>query len=211
MRWEMFDDNDLALVVNVPQQLIASVAREFDADPARIEIRNRFQIKDSQMEMLTLAVKNELELGCPSGRLYLEGLGLAMASRLLTHHSSLAKHASAKENLTDRRLKQILSFIEENLSQDLSVEQIAAVAHVSPSHLKDVFKKSMGVPVYQYVIQRRVEMAKSLLMEENLSIAEVASASGFAHQSHLARHMRRVLGASPTVMKRIMAESTVKP
>lgn len=211
MRWEMFDDNDLALVVNVPQSLICSVAREFGADPARIEIRNRFQIKDNQLEMLTLAVKQELELGCPSGRLYLEGLGLAMASRLLTHHSSLAKHASAKESLTDRRLKQVLSFIEDNLSQDLSVEQIAAVARVSPSHLKDVFKKSMGVAVYQYVIQRRVEFAKSLLSQEHLSIAEVASASGFAHQSHLARHMRRVLGASPTVMKRIMAESTVKP
>jgi AraC family transcriptional regulator len=210
MRWEMFDDNDLALVVNVPQKLIASVASEFDADPANIEIRNRFQIRDRQMEMLTLAVKNELELGCPSGRLYLEGLGLAMASRLLTHHSSLAKHTSPTESLTDPRLKQVLSFVEDNLSQDLSIDQLAAVARVSPSHLKDVFRRSMGVPVYQYVIQRRVELAKSLLSKNNLSIAEVASASGFAHQSHLARHMRRVLGASPSAMKRILAETSAK-
>lgn len=207
MRWEMFDDNDLALVLNIPQKLIATVASEFEADPAKIEIRNRFQIRDSQLEMLSLAVKNELELGCPSGRLYLEGLGTAMASRLLTHYSSLTKYSSAQESLTDRRLKQVLSFIEENLAQDLSLEQIAAVAHVSPSHLKTVFRKSMGVPVYQYVIQRRVELAKSLLSQENLSVAEVASAAGFAHQSHLARHMRRVLGAPPSVMKRILTET----
>lgn len=210
MRWEMFDDNDLALVLNVPQKLIAAVASEFEADPARIEIRNRFQIRDSQLETLSLAVKNELELGCPSGRLYLEGLGVAMASRLLTHHSSLTKHTSAQESLTDRRLKQALSFIEENLSQDLSLEQIASVAHVSPSHLKAVFRKSMGVPVYQYVIQRRVELAKSLLLHENLSMTEVALASGFTHQSHLARHMRRVLGAPPSVMKRILTETAAK-
>jgi AraC family transcriptional regulator len=209
-RWEMFDDNDLALVLNVPQKLIAAVASEFDADPARIEIRNRFQIRDSQLEMLSLAIKNELELGCPSGRLFLEGLGIAIASRLLTHHSSLTKHTRAPESLTDRRLKQVLSFIEENLSQDLSLEQIAAVANVSPSHLKAVFRKSMGVPVYQYVIQRRVELAKSLLLEENLSVAEVALAAGFAHQSHLARHMRRVLGAPPSVMKRILTETAAK-
>jgi hypothetical protein len=43
MKWEMFDDNDLALVLNVPQKLIASVAKELEADPATIEIRNRFQ------------------------------------------------------------------------------------------------------------------------------------------------------------------------
>ncbi len=209
-RWEMFDDNDLALVLQIPQKLIAAVASELEADPARIEIRNRFQIRDSQLEMLSLAVKNELELGCPSGRLYLEGLGTAMASRLLTHHSSLAKYSNAQESLSDRRLKQVLSFIEENLSQDLSLEQIAAVAHVSPSHLKTIFRKSMGVPVYQYVIQRRVELAKSLLLAENLSMAEIASAAGFAHQSHLARHMRRVLGASPSVMKQILNETAAK-
>ncbi len=210
MRWEMFDDNDLALVLNVPQKLIAAVASEFDVDPTKIEIRNRFQIRDSQLETISLAVKNELELGCPSGRLYLEGLGVAMASRLLTYHSSLAKYSKAQNGLTDRRLKQVLSFIEDNLAKDLSLEQIAAVAHVSPSHLKGVFRRSMGVPVYQYVIQRRVEFAKSLLLQENLSIAEVASASGFAHQSHLARHMRRILGASPLMVKRILSETSAK-
>jgi AraC family transcriptional regulator len=131
-----------------------------------------------------------------------------MASRLLTHHSSLAKHSPARRSLTDRRLKQVLLFIEDNLSENLSLEQIAAVARVSPSHLKTIFKKSMGIPVFQYVIQRRVELAKSLLLQENLSIAEVASASGFTHQSHLARHMRRKLGASPSIIKRIQAEMT---
>lgn len=209
-RWEMFDDNDMALVINVSPKLIAEVASEFDADPAKIEIRSRFQIKDSQLELLSLAVKNELEMGCPSGRLYLDGLGTAMASRLLTHHSSLAKFNNAKESLTDRRLKEVLSFIEENLSQDLSLQQIAAVAQVSPSHLKTVFRKSMGVPVHQYVIQRRVELAKSLLRQENYSMTEVALAAGFSHQSHLARHMRRVSGASPAVMKRMLKETAAK-
>lgn len=209
-QWEMFDDNDLALILSLPRKLIAAVASEFEADPARIEIRNRFQIRDSQIEMLSLAVKNELESGCPSGRLYLEGLGTAMASRLLTHHSSLAKYSDTPASLTDRRLKQTLSFIEDNLSQDLSLDQIAAVAGVSPSHLKGIFKRSIGVPVYQYVIQRRVELAKSLLLQGDLSIAEIASASGFAHQSHLARHMRRALGASPSAMKRILAETASK-
>ena len=52
----------------------------------------------------------------------------------------------------------------------------------------------MGMAVHQYVIQRRVEFAKTLLLREEMSVAEVALEAGFAHQSHLARHMRRALG-----------------
>jgi AraC family transcriptional regulator len=209
MHWEMFDDNDLALVLSVPQKLIADVANDLGADPARIEVLDRYQIRDSQLEMLTVAVKNELESGCSSGRLYLDGLGIAIAFRLLTHHSShsLAPHHNGQQSVSDRRLKQVLLFIEENLAQDLALEQLAAVAQVSPSHFKAVFRKSMGVPVHQYVIERRVELAKSLLLEENLSLAEIALAAGFAHQSHLARHMRRVLGAPPQALRRLLSET----
>ena len=206
-RWEMFDDNDTALLLSLPQTLIAAIARESGADPAKIEIRNRFQIRDSQLETLSWAVKKELELGCPSGRLYLDGLGLAIASRVITQHSSLTKSARVAEGLTDRRLKQVLSFIEENLSEELSLEQIAAVARVSASHLKSVFRKAMGTSVHQYVIQRRVELAKSMLQQDDHSMTEIALAAGFAHQSHLARHMRRLLGASPRDVKRILREN----
>jgi AraC family transcriptional regulator len=60
--------------------------------------------------------------------------------------------------------------------------------------------------VHQYVIKRRLELAKSLLIEGDLSIAEIALAAGFSHQSHLARHMRRTSGLSPRAMKRLFAE-----
>jgi len=212
MHWEMFDDSDLCLLLSVPQKIIAAVARDLGADPAKVEVLDRFQIRDSQLEMLTLAVKNELESGCLSGRLYLDGLGIAIASRLLTHHSShsLAPHHNGQQSVTDRRLKQVLLFIEENLAQDLPLDQLAAVAQVSPSHFKAVFRKSMGLPVHQYVIERRVDRARSLLLEENLSLAEIALAAGFAHQSHLARHMRRVLGAPPQALRRVLSETATR-
>lgn len=65
----------------------------------------------------------------------------------------------------------------------------------------------MGVPIHQYVIQRRVDRAKTLLMRNGLSMAEIALASGFAHQSHMARQMRHVLGFTPRALKRLLAQS----
>jgi len=100
-----------------------------------------------------------------------------------------------------------LAFIEDQLAENLSLEQIATVADVSASHLNTLFRMSMGLPVHQYLIQRRVERAKALLMQDGLSMAEIAQAVGFAHQSHMARHMRRVLGMPPRAMKRLLAEA----
>jgi AraC family transcriptional regulator len=56
----------------------------------------------------------------------------------------------------------------------------------------------MGQSVHAYVMERRVERARALLLEHRMSISEVALETGFAHQSHLARWMRRLLGVSPS-------------
>ena len=91
----------------------------------------------------------------------------------------------------------MLSYIEDNLSQDLSLQTIADVSGLSASYFKTAFRTSVGHPVHQYVIQRRVERARSLLAEGQLPISQVALETGFAHQSHLAYHMRRLLGVTP--------------
>lgn len=207
-RWEMHDENDTALLLSLPQTFLRTIARESGLADERLEIRNRFQVRDPELETLGWAMKRELESGYPSGRLYLDGLALAVASRLVTCHSSVAKPpAQRNEGLSGHRLKRVLSFIEDRLAEDLSLEQIATVAGISASHVKTLFRRSMGVPVHQYVIQRRVERAKTLLTEDSLSMAEIALASGFSHQSHMARHMRRVLGQPPRVMKRMLTQT----
>jgi AraC family transcriptional regulator len=202
-RWEIYDDNDTGLFISVPQEWIRAIAVESGMDPARIEIRNRFQTKDHELQSIAWAMRKELEQGCPSGRLYLGGLSVALASRLLVMHSSLTRgHSQPSEGLDGRRLRQVLTFIEEHLEQDISLEQIAGQIQISASHLKALFRKSLGLPVYQYVLRRRVERAKQLLTKSTLSTAEIALATGFAHQSHMARQMRRHLGASPGEVRR---------
>jgi AraC family transcriptional regulator len=208
-RWEMHDQNDTALLLSLPQTLLESVASQSGLDSTKLEIRNRFQVRDSSLEALSWAMKREMELDYPSGRLYLDGLALAVASRVVARHSSVATGTTeANHTLGGRRLKQVLSFIEERLADDISLQQIAEAVGISPSHLSSQFRGSMGIPVHQYLIQRRLERAKSLLSRNGLSIAEIALAAGFAHQSHLARHMRRVMGVSPRAMQRLLMSSS---
>lgn len=205
-RWVAHDHNDRTLLLSLPQTLLASVAQQAGHDSTRIEIRNRFQVRDPELELIANAIHREIDAGQPSGRLYTEGLVVAMTSRLIAQHSSISQSSRIPAaTLSGRRLKQVLSFIEDQLAEDLSLDQIASIANLSSSHLKPLFRQAMGIPVHQYVIQRRLERAKALITQDHLTMAEIAAATGFAHQSHLARHIRRATGLSPNVIRRRFA------
>ena len=189
---------DTALIVGIEPHLLASAAEQLGLDGNRLEVVNRFQVRDSQIEHICWALKAEMEAGYPTGRVFLDSLASALAAALLARHSSLASPPAAAHNkMSGHRLRRAVSYIEENLHRDLSLTDIALAAGISVSHLKATFHKAMGLPVHQYVIQRRVEHARILLARGNRSISEVAQETGFAHQSHLAMHMRRLLGCSP--------------
>jgi AraC family transcriptional regulator len=102
-----------------------------------------------------------------------------------------------------RAVAQALNFIHENYATDLSLADIAAAAHLSTYHLTRVFKKSTGVSPHQYLVQVRVNSARSLLTAGagNRSLAEIAAAVGFSDQSHLTRHFKRVLGVTPKQLR----------
>ena len=199
--WEM-KERDTAFLMGISPELLRRVAEELNDDPAKIEIRNRFQVRDTQLESIAWALKTEMECGYPSGRVYVDSLAVSVAARLIHCHSSISHDpAPYKGRLSGRRLKDVLSFIEENLAENISLDDIAQVAGLSVSHFKSLFREALGVPTHQYLIRRRVERAKGLLGESKLTISQIAFETGFAHQSHLARHMRRLLGVSPKILR----------
>jgi AraC family transcriptional regulator len=200
-RWEIMRD-DTALVIGVQSAILSSVAEENGVLPSRAEILNRFQTRDPQIEHIGWALKAAMEARRPPSRLYTDSLSTALAVRLLERHSSLARPADEKISMPGRRLRQVLGHIDDNLSHDLSLAELALVARLGTSQFKKAFRESVGVPVHRYVIERRVDRARTLLARESLSVAQIALETGFAHQSHLARHMRRVYGVSPQQLRR---------
>jgi AraC family transcriptional regulator len=199
--WEL-KSSDTALIVAMKLRLLQSIAEQSGADPARLKITNRFQARDPQIEHIAWALKAEMESSFPSGRLYTDALATALAARVIRNHSSLARPArSPRAAMPARKLKVVLAYIEDNLGRDLSLSEIAQAAGVSTSHFKTLFRKAMGIPPHQYVIRRRVERAAAQLRMGDLPIGQIALENGFCHQSHLALHLRRVLGVTPQVIR----------
>lgn len=199
--WEI-KEKDAAFVMSLSPDLMSTVAEEFDLDASRLEIQNRFQLRDQQLENIGLVLKAEMESGYPCGQLYFDSLAVSVATRLLRCYSSMTLQPQRYNGrLPDRKLRQVLAYIEDNLTADLSLRELADLTGLSVSHFKNLFRESVGLTAHQYLIRRRVERAKILLGQGKLSISQIAFETGFAHQSHLARHMRRLLGVSPKAFR----------
>lgn len=178
------------------------VAEDFDLDPGRIEIRNRFQVRDEQLENIAWVLKAEMDWGYPCGRVYLDSLGVFVAVRLVAYHSSVSlKLETESGRLSVRKLKRVISYIEDNLAEKISLHDIAGVAGLSVSYFTPLFRETVGIPAHQYLIRRRVERARDLIRDSKMPISQISYETGFAHQSHLSRNMRRLLDVSPTAFR----------
>ena len=101
-----------------------------------------------------------------------------------------------RHSLPQRRLERVLDWIEAHLAEPLSIGELAAVAGVETSWFARLFVRSVGLPPYRYVLQRRITHAQHAL-RAGMTPAAVASEYGFVDQAHLTRHFRRVVGSPP--------------
>jgi len=201
--WE--DDADCNILrLRLSPGLFRRAAADLGRDPARIMLRPAFQLRDARIEAIAWAIKADLEAEEPSDPLYAESLGMALAVHLLQRGEKPSHDGAALgQNLSPRQRRLLVEFVETHLDRPLSLADLARVAGLSISHLKTLFRNSFGLPVHQYVVRRRVECARRLLLSGDMPMSRIALEAGFSHQSHMANCMRRVLGTTPSEIARM--------
>lgn len=95
------------------------------------------------------------------------------------------------------RLRRVCDYIEAHLGEALRLDDLAALAELSPFHFSRGFKAATGVGVHRYVQERRLELACNLLKASDLPIFDIAKACGFASQSHFTTVFRVRIGTTP--------------
>lgn len=178
----------------------------------KIQFQPRFAVRDPLIQQLCLTLKLELESVHSASplavdRLYAESIAQTLAIHLLRRYANHSKIDQINQTgLAPALLQQVVEYINDQLEQDLSVEAIAALVQLSPFHFSRLFKQGMGLSPYQYILQCRIERSKLLLRQRHFSIAEVAHQVGFASQSHLHRHFKRIVGVTPKQFRRSWQE-----
>ncbi len=180
---------------------VAGVAHE-KVDGDRVELAFEVQTTDLLIYQLFLALNTELEtslkMGNPSDAFYVEALATALAAHLLKHYTTRPqKLQEYADGLPKEKLDRAIDYIHAYLEKNLSLEDMAAELGMSQYYFCHLFKRSMGISPYQYLIQQRLERAKILLSQSKKTINTIATECGFASQSHLTRYFRRHTGVTP--------------
>lgn len=193
-RW---DRRNQIICLNLTPKLLSMNAIEL-LETDRVELIPHFAVQDELIHQIGLALQAELRSQGNAGSLYVETMANALVVHLLRHYST-QRHQSISCNggLPQHKLRLITDYINDYLECELSLNELAAIAQLSQYHFCRVFKQATGLKPHQYLVQQRVERAKQLLKQGEMSIAEVAIACGFTHQSHLHRHFKRLTGVTP--------------
>lgn len=202
VRWQC---NMEVLSMTLEPALIVQAAHE-SIDPNRVELILQRGQNDPLIREILLALKAELEAGCPSGRLYGEAMGTAIAVHLLKRYTAVKSNLSEYEyGLPQHKLAQVLEYMQTHLDQEIKLTNLAALVSMSQYYFCRLFKRSMGIAPYQYLLQQRIERSKQLLKRKELAITDIALLCGFKNQSHFTTFFGKSTGVTPKVYKTLIS------
>ncbi len=186
------------------QTFLTHAAHE-SINPDRVEMRLKLPpTVDPLIWQIGVALNSVLENDPLNSCFYAESMATALAAHLLQFYTTrqhiLREYA---EGLSKVKLQQSIEYINENLSQNLTLTEIAAGLDMSQYYFCRLFKQSIGMTPHQYLIQQRVEKSKQLLKQPAAKIVDIATQCGFANPSHFARCFRQRTGISPQQFRSI--------
>lgn len=187
--------------LDIKPELVTQACQDFSVS-GKIELVPQYSLRDALIQQLALTLLAELQYG--SNSLYTDSLLNTLCLHLFRHYStSQITITENNDGLPSFLIRRLDEYIQENLSENITLSDMAEVANLSTSYLRKLFRQSKGISLYQYVLHCRIARAKQLLKQQQLTIAEIANQVGFADQSHLTRHFKRYVGVTPKVFRQL--------
>jgi len=184
---------DEAFVKGVAEELEGRLAPPHD---------KRGDLRDRAISEILNLLFAEVQSGGASGRLYVDSLAQALTIRFLFLGERRPTRSSRTAMLHQQHLFRVQELIESRLEADVTLPALASEVGYSRSHFLRMFHATTGMTPHRYVLNRRIERARRLLGETDMSIGQVAYGCGFSSQSHLTLAFRKVCGLTPGEYRR---------
>lgn len=163
-------------------------------------------VHDDLIREITGQIMSEATNPTAAGRVLVDTLALSLTARLVQSYASplgqMPRLAQSRHGLGDERLRRVLDYMHEHIEENMGIEDLASVACLSPFHFARMFRASMGVPPNRYLSSLRLDRAKVLLAQSDMSIAEIALATCFSTQANFTRAFGSAAGVTPGEFRR---------
>lgn len=197
---------DVCRVRGTPGEIIsiefpnATLARLLPDMAHPFDLGTQHELFDDRLFTLTTLLWEEAASGSQRGRLYREGLTIALVGLLDSLRATAGepdRMRVGKFSVAERA--RLMALIKAELAGDLAVERLAQVVGMSPFRFARAFKTTFDQSPHAFVIDKRIDAAcTALRLEPGRAIADVAHGCGFSSQAHFAEAFRRKVGTTPS-------------
>ncbi|WP_277236646.1 AraC family transcriptional regulator [Hymenobacter sp. YC55] len=185
-------------------ELLARTATEMEVDVTQIEMLGGAYISDPLLLQLSFALAQELKKTEASNDLYVDTIAQMMAVQMVRQHCTRSyRLPTFRGKLSPARLGMLRDYVQAHLEEPILLEDLAAVACMSPYHFCRVFKQTTKLSPNQYVIQQRMARAMELLRLPECSVTQVAYAVGYRSPGHFAQLFQRHTKCSPVEFQQL--------
>jgi len=188
----------------VPKSGLDEIARDHGVEPAG---SYKFAIceHDIVVAQLTQHVFPLIGSRDCTGSLALDQFSLILGAHVLRTYAGLSSLGVPKRGgLAPWQARRAAEMIRESLDGDIHLSEMARECGLSVSHFTRAFRKSFGMSPYRWLLERRIDRAKALLVTSDLAIADIAMRAGFSDQAAFTRAFGRIVGDSPGRWRRVV-------
>jgi AraC-like DNA-binding protein len=180
----------------VSRDLLDRVAADNRIAPVD-SFRMVFFERDLVVSQLTRTILSQVRNREPLNMLALEDVSLLASTHLLQHYGNGKGVLRAQPSLETWQKIRTEEMLRAHLEGEIRIADLATACQLSPSHFSRCFRQSFGTSVHQWLIKLRIDTAKNLLSEPELSLAEVGFRSGFCDQAAFTRAFTALEGTTP--------------
>lgn len=204
-RWTVPKEN--LLLALAPEQLARLAGLEFDSENFDFRPPPAGHV-DEKALLLARLVREEFQRREPVDHLYMDSLLTVFSTYLLRNYSSFQGCPTSRHRggLSPKVWRDVRDYIRANIGERLSIERLALLAGLSPSHFMRAFKQTTGRSPHQYILMTRLELAEHLLITTDMPVASVAGITGFSNNSHLTASMRRHKFTTPNALRKLKSD-----
>jgi AraC family transcriptional regulator len=167
-----------------------------------LRVPTEIEFRDPELSAVVRAMVREIAGGCRNGRLYAESLSLGVALRLSQRRNTRSGAARERGKLSAQQLERVQDLVRNSLGGEVCLAALAAEAGFSPAQFVRLFKNTLGMTPYQYVLRARLERARQLVGASDLALTAIAAETGFSSQSHMTAAFAKTFNVRPGEMRR---------
>jgi AraC family transcriptional regulator len=159
----------------------------------------RLYIEDKTLWDTALKIRRSIENPTIENRHYSEALGIVLMHEIMRLNRGAPRvEPQIKGGLAAWQQKAVTTYIEEHVAERISLATLAQLARLSPYYFCRAFKQSFGIPPHRYHTNRRIEHAKALLAQRDVSVTDIGMSVGFSETSSFSAAFRKATGVTPS-------------